>query len=782
MRSKLRLPFGNRSIDVPSPRTQRAARWLTVFTITLSAWLLWTRDAAAADNTNATTQEPTTTPPRLLAHPPVPYPKTLTGDAEVVMTLELSATGRVVTAVADDATSPFARFATDAAQSWSFAPARHGELAVSAKIRVLVRFEDERPSAAERLAHSEHAERPDAAVGTVSSDIPSAEVVVYGVAPDLKTTLTRAEVRTLPGAFGDPFRAIETLPGVTPMVSGLPYFYVRGAPPGNVGYVFDGIPMPLLYHVAAGPGVIEPSLIDSVELYPGAYPAAIGRFTGGVVAGKMAEPQAKLRGRATLRLVDAGGMLEVPFADGRGDLTLAGRYSYTAAVLSLVSPDIKLSYWDYQARLRFRADPTNQFELLAFGAADYLGQRSGDKVSDIVNLAFHRYDLRWDHRIGTPLRPGNLRTAFTLGFDRTTGNYYRGVRALNSNARLRSEFTQRLSKHVGINAGADVQVDFLSLTATGEGSGFGPQATQAQALLTGRRQDGVIGAYLETNLQVTRRIRVNPGLRVDLFDSEGHSELGVDPRLSASFKITPRATVNYGFGIAHQPPSFLVAVPGVQPSLRGGLQTAIQNSAGLDYQFPISIQGSVTLFHNVFLKFSDPISTSRLDDHIPEQSNFETRTQGRSFGIELALRRDLSQRLSGFVSYTLSRSERSFAQIHGPALFDRTHVLNIALSYDFGNRWRLGSRVVYYSGMPALVAYAMAAVNPPRSTPFWRLDWRLEKRWPVGDQGASLGLVAEVLNTTLNKEVLEESCNAYACRAEGVGPVTVPSLGLEGDF
>src|SRR5437868_12442347 len=53
------------------------------------------------------------------------------------------------------------------------------------------------------------------------------------------TTLFRS--RQLPGALGDPFRAIEISTGVTPIVSGLPYFYVRGAPPGNVGYYFDGV-------------------------------------------------------------------------------------------------------------------------------------------------------------------------------------------------------------------------------------------------------------------------------------------------------------------------------------------------------------------------------------------------------------------------------------------------------------------------------------------------------------------------------------------------------------
>ncbi len=58
-----------------------------------------------------------------------------------------------------------------------------------------------------------------------------------------------SETRLIPGAFADPFRVVEVLPGVAPVLSGIPYFYVRGAPPGDVGYRIDNIPVPLLFHV-----------------------------------------------------------------------------------------------------------------------------------------------------------------------------------------------------------------------------------------------------------------------------------------------------------------------------------------------------------------------------------------------------------------------------------------------------------------------------------------------------------------------------------------------------
>ncbi len=109
--------------------------------------------------------------------------------------------------------------------------------------------------------------------------------------------------RHFAGAFGDPFRAVEVLPGVTPTLSGLPYFYVRGAPPNDNGYFLDGIRVPLLFHLGLGPGVIHPSLVESLDFYPAAAPASYGGVAGGVMAGRTRAPAARPHGEASLRLV-----------------------------------------------------------------------------------------------------------------------------------------------------------------------------------------------------------------------------------------------------------------------------------------------------------------------------------------------------------------------------------------------------------------------------------------------------------------------------------------------
>jgi hypothetical protein len=143
--------------------------------------------------------------------------------------------------------------------------------------------------------------------------------------------------------------------------------------------------------------------------------------------------------------------------------------------------------------------------------------------------------------------------------------------------------------------------------------------------------------------------------------------------------------------------------------------------------------------------------------------------------------RDLTRRLGGFLSYTLSRSVRSTSFGRLPASFDRTHVLNAVLGYDLGWRWRAGGRFVFYTGNPPF-----ELLNPgdkARLPSFHRLDVRLEKRWPIGSAGAYWAFVLEVLNTTLSKEVITRECDPEgSCEDEAIGPITIPSLAFEGRF
>jgi hypothetical protein len=157
----------------------------------------------------------------------------------------------------------------------------------------------------------------------------------------------------------------------------------------------------------------------------------------------------------------------------------------------------------------------------------------------------------------------------------------------------------------------------------------------------------------------------------------------------------------------------------------------------------------------------------------------ETRANGTAYGVEFFLRRKLTKKLGGLLSYTLSRSTRTANGQDFIASFDRTHVVNAVAAYDLGRNWRAGTRITFYTGLPK----APDPTDPgaTRLAPFFRLDLRLEKRWQLGRK-SWISFVAEWMNATLSKESTGTQCTLNGCQETKIGPVTIPSIGVEGGF
>jgi len=318
---------------------------------------------------------PVIVPPQIQGNPEVPYPAGAEGDAEVLLILTIQKDGTVKSVEVAQGQEPFASAAKEAAIYFRFQPGTRNGDPVAARIRFAVTFRQTKvETPAPEEPPPQQTPKADATKPTPGAAPPkpkTTEAITVDVRgekpPPSVSTLSRTELRQIPGTLGDPFRALEVLPGVSPIVSGLPYFYVRGAPPGNVGYYLDGIRVPYLFHVGVGPSVVNPAMVEKVNLYSGGYPAQFGRFAGAIVTADTTAPRDDFHGEGTIRLFDAGAMVETGFAGGRGTAMIGGRYSYTAGLLSLLSPTVGLDYRDYQARITYNLTPRDRIGLVAFG-------------------------------------------------------------------------------------------------------------------------------------------------------------------------------------------------------------------------------------------------------------------------------------------------------------------------------------------------------------------------------------------------------------------------------
>lgn len=736
---------------------------------------------------------------------PVAPPGTAIAPAFIVDVL-VSKTGEVMSATVALGDATLAATVESAVLGWRFDPARRDGAPVAAKIRLRVelRLSDRdgqkttdantSPPPESGTPHGAGAPLPAARPPESTGEPAVVEVTVRGARPLAPhVELLAAEIREMPGAFGDAFRAIEALPGVTPILSGIPYFVIRGAPPGNTGFFLDRIRVPSLFHFAIGEAVIHPALVESVNLYSGAYPARFGRFAGGILSGETVPSADKFHGEANVRLFDTGALIESPFANGRGDALVSGRIGYPGLLLSLVDSNIGLQYYDYQARASYRFQDGSEVRVFGFGSFDSLSARgSSGPLQPLLGLEFERVAARYTRRVGDT---GDVRIEATVGHDRTASGTSPPITLSSESYSLLGELTIHPSATTTVSAGADLvfepyHFDFIDQDQLGGGL--------LGAILPTAQNDLSSGVYGDLGAKLSRRVDAEFGLRGDLFTATypGQSPANpttrarqvpaLDPRLTVRYKLSGAVSWISALGMAHQPSNVPLPIPALSFSQLGrGLQTAYQASEGVEAKLPWGFSATTTVFGNDFAGLAQLTNDCPLD---APSSCAATTVHGRSYGVEVLVRRSLTARLSGWLSYTLSRSERdSFDGATGTwghrlGEFDRPQVANLVVSYDLGAHWRAGGRFVAYSGTPYTTASIDGTPNA-RTPPFFRLDLRLEKRWMTS--WGHVSFIAEWLNVLLQKEQLGLTCDAAStspCTPTQVGPITIPSLGVEAAF
>ncbi|HEX3759201.1 MAG TPA: TonB family protein [Kofleriaceae bacterium] len=613
-----------------------------------------------------------------------------------------------------------------------------------------------------------------------------------------RISLRGAEIKQVPGTFGDPFRVVQALPGVASVVSLLPFPIVRGATPSSTGFLLDGTRVPLLYHLLSGPSVIHPDFIDEIQFFPGGAPALYGGYTGGIIDGKT------VRARSDEHLLDfdanllqLGGLVRQPIPQLDATVTVAGRYGYPGLLLSLATNQASLSYWDYQLRLD-GGNARNGWTIFAFGANDELDTVAPNADPNDPNpplapsliLGFHRVDLRLHRTYDT------LTTTFraVLGYDKT---YSMGTDF--------SVLVAEPSWHLTWKPG-----DTLSVTTGVEGSvhkvsqGGNMAVTDQNPLSTITSQLGTFttgGAMLEALYRPTRDWLIRPGVRADVYSDDTATKSAADPRLTVRYRLADRELPDVApgsddsavwlkgaAGIYHQPPRFVLPLPGLDlMPIKYGLLRSYQTSLGVEVpladKFELSTEGYFNYMDPTIFDLSvndATVGTGANSSLIPTQIvlggqrgqdlvNRLTQPElGRAYGFEVLLRRQAKSGVFGWVSYTLSRSERMRDGVWVPYDFDRTHLVNVVVGVPLRRNWDIGLRLQYESGKPETVT---SGFNDARGTGYLRFDARVDKRavW----RSWLLDFYVDITNIALLPEEVQ------------VGTViryVLPTVGLRGRF
>ena len=628
-----------------------------------------------------------------------------------------------------------------------------------------------------------------------------------------------AAVATVPGAGNDALKALQSLPGVARVPFGLGGLVLRGKSPRDSNVFLDGVEVPLLYHFGGLASFFPTSMLDGMELMPGAFGARWGRTQGGVVELRSRAPRTdRWRAGGEVSLIDSQARAEGPLAGG--GLSFGLRRSYVDAVLAAAASDLTLAPRYLDGQLRWdRGDatsPRGRVTALVFGSDDLLTfATGGDPPMDTgtaldYRARFVRAALTWRREAG----PWTATVTPSLGADEVsiqvqdTSTTRRSVPVA-----LRAEL-ERTWTDGRVAGGLDTVATRYAYLILNQPPPMPGMVKSDELIGRGGSQWATdLGAWAEAFYRFADgAVGVKPGLRLDHF---GLSDQWVlDPRLTITHELPGGVTLATAAGLYHQPPaavdldpawgnqdlrasSSVQASVGLTAPLPGAPSSSVAVTAYWDRssELPVDAVSSATAQAQGGPRGGGAGSITRelVDGQFGSYSYRENTGRGRASGVELLVRKRTGP-WTGWLSYTYGRAERRGDPRLDPAwrpyVLDQPHVLTALASVPLG-AWQVGARVRVASGnpiTPVASAYydadqqAYQPVDGPllsqRLPAFLQLDVRVDRSWqrPWG----TLKLFLDLQNATnrVNPEGVSYNYD-YSQRDYTRGLPVFPSLGLE---
>ena len=228
-----------------------------------------------------------------------------------------------------------------------------------------------------------------------------------------------------------------------------------------------------------------------------------------------------------------------------------------------------------------------------------------------------------------------------------------------------------------------------------------------------------------------------------------------------------------------------------------GLEQSFQSSLGSEWDITPDINLDITGFYNRRFDLGQRVNVvTTNDDGTVTRLLADNVGLGRAYGMEVFLRRKITEHFFGWLAYTLSWSEerrRGDTSYHW-AQFDQRHILSAVAQYKFGNGWEVGARFRLTTGGPttpkidATFDADTESYRPingeagsARLGTFHQLDVRVDKTW-LFDRW-SLGVYVDVQNiyNAKNAEFVQDD---YRYRTTGAvsGLPFLPVFGIKGSY
>jgi hypothetical protein len=590
-----------------------------------------------------------------------------------------------------------------------------------------------------------------------------------------------ADVLTVAGSADNVFRTLQTLPGVVGVEEFGSRLSVRGGGPDQNLTVMDGVEIHNPYRLFGLTSAFNPETIRAFQLSTGAFAARYGDRLSSllVVENRDGDDTQKLSGTSSLSITDANVILEGKLPrSAKGSWLVTGRRTYYDLVANeIVDTDLP-SFNDIQARTSWELRPGQRLTAFALRSresadANFEDDRPGEQGAFVTAARNDVVALRFDSTFGA------------RGSSRTSLSWYRNSDQLDIGAVFEDQARRSNSPLNGVGF-ADTEVAFArDLTvrdvALRQDFAFGTSGrhlieggfeahaldTSVRWLITGDRnpneangssvrggtglpsvldssRDSVrAGAYVQDRVQVTKRLVVEPGLRLDV--SGINDQTTLSPRLRATLSLGDDTRLVAGTGLFTQSPGYEKLVQSdyfldLSTADAGSLDSerSVHAVLGLERDLAPGLLARVEGYYKGF----DRLIVGRLEteaersarvaqyDFPPDlQSSIPTEAQittapvngatGRAYGFDLYVARravSADTRLTGWASYTYGRAIRDVYDRRFPFEYDRPHAVSAVAALRLGSKLEVSATGRFASGFPhtPIVGLRVSAVADTR--------------------------------------------------------------------
>lgn len=597
-------------------------------------------------------------------------------------------------------------------------------------------------------------------------------------------TIGIAEIEKSPGANRDVSRVIQSFAGVLSTPAYRNDIIIRGGGPTESRFYLDGVEVPNINHFATqgasgGPlGILNADFLREVNYYSGAFPANRGNALSGVFEFAQVDGNAdKLKYKTSLGASEVSATVDGPASD-KTTFIVSARRSYLKLLFSALELPFLPTYNDMQFKVRTRINAKNELSFIGLGAIDLFDLNKGIKNPDDQQkyiLSYLPVNEQWSYTVGAVYKHYNENSYHTLVVSRSQLNnslkkYLENDESSEANKiqdytsqeienKIRLENNFRIN-NFKLNWGANV--DFSKYTNTTFQRRF--YDGQVQPINYDARLNlikwGLFGQASHTFLK--ERLTLSAGLRMDASDySGGTSNLlkQFSPRLSASYLLTEKWSLNFNSGRYFQLPSYTTL--GYKQNgefvnknnqlkyisvdhLIGGIE--FKPASALQF----SIEGFLKKYRHYPFSVNDQISLANkgADYGVVGDEEVISKSKGRAYGAEFQTRISSSKGYNLNLSYTLVRSEfQNNGNSYVVSSWDSKHILSMTGSAALKRGWQIGSRFRFVGGLPgtpydldrsSLVAawnlrggpyLNYAQINAMRYHSFHQLDVRVDKAY-----------------------------------------------------